>query len=288
MNPLRTKKTPENTILIPSTHLKPTQVGDNVLKVIILCAGKGSRAREVTGDTPKHLYPVPVIPSLGRILNLVSEITDDIRIVVNPEEKHLFRAYCDARHKDLPVNFYEQTEASGEADAVLCAIPDLRHSQTPLLIVLGDQIPIGELSQTFFGLVASNPSTNVIAVKEIQDPSKCTIVQTKTASLGYVPESTFAHEFVEVRYRVVSGRFLYRAGFYFIKRSDTLFDAILLMKRIEHTLYGEYRLTTAYQNMLNRGAEFGTFPIDYVSVGDKEHIDEAIEYYERRKTSLLH
>ena len=86
MNPLRTKKTPENTILIPSTHLKPTQVGDNVLKVIILCAGKGSRAREVTGDTPKHLYPVPVIPSLGRILNLVSEITDDIRIVVNPEE----------------------------------------------------------------------------------------------------------------------------------------------------------------------------------------------------------
>ena len=168
------------------------------MKVIILCAGKGSRAREVTGDMPKHLYPVPVIPSLGRILNLVGEITDDIRIVVNPEEKHLFRAYCDARHKDLPVNFYEQIEASGEADAVLCAIPDLRHSQTPLLIVLGDQIPIGELSQTFFELVASNPSTNVIATSKICNANDKTIIQTKRASLGYVPESTFVHEFAEV------------------------------------------------------------------------------------------
>ena len=108
--------------------------------VIILCAGKGTRAREVTGNIPKPLYPLPRWTALGHLLNFVEKIDHkEVRIVVNPADLEQFDRYCGWLNK---VHFYEQVEPQGEADAVWCAIQDLRHQTTPLLILLGDKIPI--------------------------------------------------------------------------------------------------------------------------------------------------
>ena len=63
--------------------------------VIILCAGKGKRAREVTGDTPKSLYPLARWTVLGHLLNYVEQIGHKaVRVVVNPADVEQFDRYC--------------------------------------------------------------------------------------------------------------------------------------------------------------------------------------------------
>ena len=59
--------------------------------VIILCAGKGTRAREVTGNIPKPLYPLQRWTGLGHLLNFVETIDHkEVRIVVNPADLEQF------------------------------------------------------------------------------------------------------------------------------------------------------------------------------------------------------
>ena len=63
--------------------------------VIILCAGKGTRAREVTGNIPKSLYPVPLLPALGHLLKYVESVRySEVRVVVNPADLEQFDLYC--------------------------------------------------------------------------------------------------------------------------------------------------------------------------------------------------
>ena len=73
--------------------------------VVILCAGKGSRAREVTGNVPKSLYPVPFYPALGYILDFVKPLGAPIRIVVNPQDLFSFIEYVEEWHSDMPIAF---------------------------------------------------------------------------------------------------------------------------------------------------------------------------------------
>ena len=63
--------------------------------VIILCTGKGTRAREVTGNIPKSLYPLPRWTGIGHLLNFVEAINHkEVRIVVNPADMEHFSQYC--------------------------------------------------------------------------------------------------------------------------------------------------------------------------------------------------
>ena len=120
------------------------------LTIIIPCAGRGVRAREVVGDIPKSLYPLRIFPSLGHILNYIEPIDAEVRVVVDPAYRDLFSSYS-KRYK-----IYEQPQPRGDGDAVFCAMSDLRYSQTPVLIILGDQIPIGPGAEAFRSRLCSN------------------------------------------------------------------------------------------------------------------------------------
>ena len=114
---------------------------------------------------------------------------------MNPADLEQFDRYCGWLNK---VHFYEQLEPQGEADAVWCAIQDLRYQTTPLLILLGDKIPIepgaGQLRRRLLTL-----DTNLIGISRRNNPRDTTVVLTKTTAAGYVPETQQVREFVEVR-----------------------------------------------------------------------------------------
>ena len=247
--------------------------------VIILCAGKGTRAREVTGNIPKSLYPLPRWTALGHLLNFVGKIDHkEVRIVINPADLEQFDRYCGWLNK---IHFYEQPEPQGEADAVWCAIQDLRYQTTPLLILLGDKIPVepgaGQLQKRLLTL-----DTNLIGISRRNNPRDTTVVLTKTAAAGYVPETQHVREFVEVRGdNRKEGLHLVRSGFDYIRRAELLYDAIRHQKFYNLTVRGEYRLTTAYQCLLNRGATFDTLNVDGLHLGDEKNIKKAIEHYEQ-------
>ena len=157
-----------------------------IMVVIILCAGKGTRAREVTGNIPKSLYPLPRWTALGHLLNFVGKIDHkEVRIVINPADLEQFDRYCGWLNK---IHFYEQPEPQGEAAAVWCAIQDLRYQTTPLLILLGDKIPVepgaGQLQKRLLTV-----DTNLIGISRRNNPRDTTVVLTKTAAAGHVPEN---------------------------------------------------------------------------------------------------
>ena len=249
-----------------------------IMIVIILCAGKGTRAREVTGNIPKSLYPLPRWAGLGHLLNFVETIDHkEVRVVVNPADLEQFDRYCGWLNK---IHFYEQAEPQGEADAVWCAIQDLHYQTTPLLILLGDKIPVEPGAEQLQKRLLT-VDTNLIGISERNNPRDTTVVLTKRAAAGDVQESQHVREFVEVRGdNQKEGLHLIRSGFDYIRQAELLYDAIRYQKNDELTVCGEYRLTIAYQRLLNHGATFDTLNVDGLHVGDEKNIKKAIEHYE--------
>ena len=210
------------------------------------------RARDVVGDTPKQLYPIPIYPSLGQIMNYIEPLnSDDVRIVVNPEHHEVFSQYCggaSTRYKII-----DQPEPLGDGNAVFCAMSDLRYSPTPVLVILGDQIPIGPGAEAFRSKVSNGLDYNLVTVQEKYDLEQSTWAKTRIDGRIY--------EFVPVRgdYKV-PGKNLEHAGFDYIERADHLYDALRLIQ----LSFGEYRLTSSYQSMIHKKGSH--VPVDEHSI----------------------
>ena len=236
------------------------------MTVIIPCGGRGLRARGIVGDIPKQLFPIGDKPALGHLIDYVAPIATDIRVVANPANVELFRQFSDR------YTVYEQPEPRGTADAAFYAMADLKDSKVPLLIVLGDQIPIGFGAEAFQSQLRKPPAENLIAVKEKRDLTETTWVTTKS---GYI------QEFLPVRGDFkVPGKHLVHAGFDYIERADWLYEAIREMIHYKHLSFNEYRLPVAYQRMKNKGSVFKTCSIQYLSVGDKTGIERTTRHFD--------
>lgn len=102
------------------------------MKAVILAAGKGTRMRPLTEDTPKPLLPVAGKPIIQHNIDLIEDIVEEI-IVVAGYEIEQFEEYF----SETEVTVIEQEEARGTADAALQA-RDLVEDQA--LIMNGDDI----------------------------------------------------------------------------------------------------------------------------------------------------
>ena len=102
------------------------------MKAVILAAGKGTRMRPLTEDTPKPLLPVAGKPIIQHNIDLIKDIVDEV-IVVAGYEIEQFEEYFSERD----VTVIEQEEARGTADAALQARD---HLDGRTLIMNGDDI----------------------------------------------------------------------------------------------------------------------------------------------------
>ena len=228
------------------------------MKAIIPVAGRGSRLRPVTLDTPKAMVPVAGKPVLEYLLDQVTGMgIREVVLVVSPSGDAI-RRYVD-RRDDLEARYVVQREPLGIGHAVhLCA--DLV-DDAPLLVLLGDVIYLSD-----FTFLAGKPSGNAIGVKRVAgDLSRYGLVEI---------EDGWITRLVEKPDHPVSD--LAIAGIYGFSSSRPLMEGLETLVRSGRRTRNEYQLTDALQWMVDQGEHLWPFDVDDLyDCGTPERLLEA-------------
>ncbi len=212
------------------------------MKAIIPVAGIGKRLRPHTLNIPKALLNVAGKPILGHIVDSLLSMGVKELVPVVGYKGELIREYLSTAYR-VPTTFVEQTEQKGIAHAVSLA---RRHADgSEIIIILGDTI----IKTDFRRIPAAG--SNVLGVREVQDPSRFGICEVEGGIIRRIVEKP-EHP---------AGN-LALIGLYYFLDSSPLFAACAEVIEQGIMTKGEYQITDALQLMIDRGAEFRPYHID--------------------------
>ncbi len=213
------------------------------IKAIIPVAGVGSRLRPHTHTTPKALIYVAGRPILAHILDDLEKlgITDVVLVVGHMGEA--IQEYVDEHYPHFKRAYVEQPERLGLGHAVRLT-KDLVRGH-PVFIVLGDTIFRADFSEILEG------EDSRIGVKEVDDPRRFGIVEVKDG---------VATRVVEKPDQPTSN--LAIVGVYYLRDSALLFDCLDDLVKRDVRTKGEYQLTDALEQMIERGHRIRPFTVD--------------------------
>jgi len=134
------------------------------MKAVILAAGKGTRMKPLTEDTPKPLIPVAGKPIVEHNIDVLQNLVDEI-IIVAGYQIEKFRQ----KFEGTEVKVIEQEEPLGTADAALKAE---KHVQDKAVIINGDDI-YGESLEKLEGedpaiLVSETDSPEMFGILDVE------------------------------------------------------------------------------------------------------------------------
>ncbi|MBU0692643.1 NTP transferase domain-containing protein [bacterium] len=223
------------------------------MKAIIPVAGVGSRLRPHTFTLPKVLLNVAGKPILGHILDhLVESGVTSLSLIVGPMGD-LIERYVRENY-DIPSEFILQAQPKGLGHAVSLG---LTKEDKEVLVILGDTVFDLDLKN-----VLKNARTSCIGVKEVEDPRRFGVVETRgdqVVRLVEKPEHPKSN--------------LVIVGIYLIRNAPALRSSIDLLFERELTTRGEYQLTDALQLMIEQGEKMSTFPVNaWLDCGKPETI----------------
>lgn len=204
------------------------------MNVILPVAGLGTRLRPHTYSRPKPLLSVAGKPILGHILDRLEALDVEQMVFIVGHLGEQIEAYV-RRHYRFPARFVVQEELRGQAHAIRLARELV---SGPVLILFVDT-----LTELDWAAVLRTPADGVVAVKEVEDPSRFGVI---TVEDGRVTR------FVEKPDRPVSR--LAVVGAYFLRDSRALFQAIDDLLERDIQTEGEYFLADALQILVDRGA----------------------------------
>jgi glucose-1-phosphate thymidylyltransferase len=213
------------------------------MKIVIPMAGMGKRLRPHTLVTPK-----PLIELAGK--PIVQHLCEDIREVVGEEIEEIGFIIGDfgkevennllkiAEQLGTKGKIYYQKEPLGTAHAILCAKESLSGKVT---VAFAD---------TLFdaGFTLETNEDGIIWTHKVEDPSAFGVVK-KNA------DETICG-FVEKPKEFVSNEAI--IGIYYFKDGENLRNELQYLIDNNITKSGEYQLTDALQNMLDKGLKFKT------------------------------
>lgn len=192
------------------------------MKAVILAAGKGTRMRPLTSDTPKPLLPVAGKKIIQHNIDLLENEVEEI-IVVAGYKTEQFENYFNDSEK---VTIIEQKKAKGTADA---ALQVKEHIEGKTVILNGDDIYGEELKDVIQFesgiLAAKSPTPEKYGVIEIDD-GKVVDIQEKPED----PASNFVN-----------------TGFYVVQP-----DFFEMLEQVEESKRGEYEITDALDTYINK------------------------------------
>lgn len=218
-------------------------------------AGKGSRLRPHTLTTPKPLIPIAGKPIVQRLVEDIAKVAgqkiEEIAFITGDfgaeVENNLIKV---AEKLGAKGSVYHQTEALGTAHAIHCAKESM---QGPVIIAFADT-----LFRADFNLNTNDDG--VIWVKQVEDPSAFGVVK--------LDDNGFITDFVEKPQEFVSDMAI--IGIYYFNSAEKL------MAEINHIIDnnikdgGEYQLTTALENLRQKGAKFSLGKVnDWMDCGNK-------------------
>ncbi|MCO6493430.1 MAG: NTP transferase domain-containing protein [Phaeodactylibacter sp.] len=225
------------------------------MKAIIPVAGAGTRLRPLTYTQPKPLIPVAGKPIISFILDQLIElgIREFIFVIGYLGEK--IKNYVDTEYAHISREYVSQDVRLGSGHAIWTAREYLKRTDE-LFIFFGDTI-----IDVDFKKVLDSPHS-CLCVKKVSDPREYGVVE-------YGPRSKFVKRVVE-KPRIPKSD-LAMVGFYKIMDVPRLIEALDF--NISHNIRsnGEFPLTDAFMNMIEKGVKFTTVTVDnWFNCGKKE------------------
>jgi glucose-1-phosphate thymidylyltransferase len=214
------------------------------VKVVIPAAGIGKRLRPHTHSLPKALLYVAGRPIISHILEEVRRLRPSSVVLIVGYKGDLIEDYVKKEYKDLEIDFVRQEQRMGIGHAVHLT-RELADVGEPLLVILGDTIIKADLPAML------DSGTNVLGVKEVENPSRfgiCEVVNGRITRVVEKPENPPSNLAV--------------VGVYYLLDSALLFRA--LQEQIDRDIkhLGEYQITNALQMMMDKGSEFVPLEIE--------------------------
>lgn len=225
------------------------------MKIIVPMAGRGSRLRPHTLTVPKPLIPIGGKPIVQRLVEDIAKVAgeeiDEIAFIIGDfgpaVEVSLLKI---AEKLGAKGSIYTQDQPLGTAHAIKCAEASM---QGDVVVAFADT-----LFRADFNL--DKNSDGVIWVKSVEDPSAFGVV--KLDDQGYITD------FVEKPEEFVSD--LAIIGIYYFKSAEKLMDEINYIMSNDIMQGGEYQLTTALENLRQKGAKFSLGKVDdWMDCGNK-------------------
>jgi len=244
------------------------------MKIIVPMAGRGSRLRPHTLTVPKPLIPIAGKPIVQRLVEDIAKVAgeniEEVAFIIgdfgDEVEKSLLQI---AERLGAKGSIYRQEEALGTAHAIKCA----EQSMTGNVVVA--------FADTLFraDFTLDTNSDGVIWVKKVEDPSAFGVV--KLDDYGFITD------FVEKPQTFVSD--LAIIGIYYFNSGEKLMNEINHIMNNDIKVSGEYQLTTALENLRQKGAKFSLGKVDdWMDCGNKNATVETnskILAYEKEEMS---
>ncbi len=244
------------------------------MKIIVPMAGRGSRLRPHTLTVPKPLIPIAGKPIVQRLVEDIAKVAgeniEEVAFIIGdfgPEiEKSLIQI---AEKLGAKGSIYYQNDPLGTAHAIKCAEQSMSGD---VVIAFADTLFRADF-------VLDKNSDGVIWVKSVEDPSAFGVV--KLDNYGFITD------FVEKPKTFVSD--LAIIGIYYFNSAEKLMSEINYIMDNDIKNGGEYQLTTALENLREKGAKFTLGKVnDWMDCGNKNATVETnskILEYERDEMS---
>ena len=242
---------------------------------VVPVAGTGTRLRPHTYTYPKVLLTVGDKPIIGHILDdlQAAGIRKVCMVVGYLGDK--IREYVAANYRHLEVSYVEQAEQKGLGHAIWLT---RRCVTGPVLVMLGDTILDVDLSKFM------SSKDDCIAVKEVADPRRFGVVETKG---GYIAAMVEKPERPRTNLAIV--------GIYSFSDSSRLYNALERLVDSGRTTRGEIQFTDALASMVKAGHRIKPVPIEgWYDCGKPEtlletnrHILDRKKFSPKAKNSLI-
>jgi glucose-1-phosphate thymidylyltransferase len=226
------------------------------MNIIIPMAGIGKRMRPHSLSVPKPLMKIAGKAIVQRLIEeLVKSVdikVDNIGFVIGDFGKNVEKELINiARSVNSKGRIYYQKEALGTAHAIYCAA-DLLNNE--VIIAFADT-----LFKADFRINITNEA--IIWISEVQDPQNYGVVREN--------DKNIVTDFIEKPEKNISNKAI--IGIYYFKNGDLLKSEIKNIIRNKVLISGEYQLTTALENMKNKGLEFNISAVDeWMDCGNKD------------------
>ncbi|MDY3316183.1 sugar phosphate nucleotidyltransferase [Riemerella anatipestifer] len=225
------------------------------MKIIVPMAGRGSRLRPHTLTVPKPLIPIAGKPIVQRLVEDIAKVAgqpiEEVAFIIGDFGDEVKTSLIQIAEKlGAKGSVYTQDEPLGTAHAIKCAEASM---QGDVVVAFADTLFRADF-------VLDTNSDGVIWVKKVEDPSAFGVV--KLDDYGFITD------FVEKPQTFVSD--LAIIGIYYFKSAEKLMEEINYIMDNNIMQVGEYQLTTALENLRQKGAKFSLGKVnDWMDCGNK-------------------
>jgi UDP-N-acetylglucosamine diphosphorylase / glucose-1-phosphate thymidylyltransferase / UDP-N-acetylgalactosamine diphosphorylase / glucosamine-1-phosphate N-acetyltransferase / galactosamine-1-phosphate N-acetyltransferase len=225
------------------------------MQAVILAAGRGKRLHPLTDDLPKGMLPLNGKPLLQIILEQLKSVNiNEVTIVVHYFKDKIINYFKDGSQLGLKINYVEQKEMKGTADAVLHAENTITSNKF-ICIACDSLFENGLLNK-----LLQHNSDGVITCREVEDTKPWGILRI---------ENNRVIEMVEKSDNPPSN--LANFSVYLFPR-----DIFNKCKLVQPSLRGELEINDAIKMLIDEGKHFTSEKSSHIiDVGTFEQLSEA-------------